>query len=247
MIVLGIDTSGTTGGLALVTEDSVISECILDVRTTYSERLMIAFDFMMRESHLSVSEIDGVAVSRGPGSYTGLRIGATVAKTLCYCLDVPLIGVSTLRAIAQSVAGLDVTAVPMIDARRDRVYASAYVFKRGDVTGTEVMEEELTTVDRVIERARELPGGLCFLGSGAIRHRETLRSRLSTGFVSTDPARALCKPSNVALIGLQALKAGKSDNVIDFSPEYLRPSSAEMRWNETRRGGNSLDLKANCT
>lgn len=236
MIVLGIDTSGVAGGLALVTEDKVISECVLDVRRTYSERLMVALDFMMSGSGLSVSEINGVAVSRGPGSYTGLRIGVTIAKTLCYCLGIPLTGVSTLRAIAQSVAGLGVTAIPLIDARQDRVYASAYVFEFGDTRGTEAIPESLTTIDRVIEQVADLPGDLCFVGSGAVRHQEELRSRTNARLVSTDPTLSLCRPSSVATLGLDALRDGTSEDIMDFAPEYLRPSAAEVRWMEKHEG-----------
>lgn len=234
MIVLGIDTSGVSGGVALVTESSVVSEYILDVRRKYSERLMVALDFMLRESGLSLSDIAGVAVSRGPGSYTGLRIGVTAAKTLCYCLGVPLAGVSTLRAIAQAVAGLGVTAVPLIDARENRVYASAYVFEPGEVRGVEVVPESLTTIDEVIEWTNDLPGDVCFLGSGAIRHHEILRLRTRARLVLTNPASSLCRPSDVALLGLAALKEGQSEDAMDFAPSYLRPSAAEVRWAEKR-------------
>lgn len=235
MVVLGIDTSESTGGLALASEDVVIAECIFDVRRTHSDRVMVALDFMMRQCGLDLSTIEGIAVSRGPGSYTGLRIGVTVAKTLCYCLGVPLAGISTLRAIAQAVAGLRVVAVPLIDTRQDRVYASAYAFEHGAADCTEVMPASLITIDEIRQRVGELSGDVCFLGSGALRHIEELRSSTSGRCFVADATRSLCRPSSVARLGIEKLRNGDTDDVFDFAPDYLRPSAAEVRLMEESR------------
>ena len=235
MIVLGIDTSGPTGGVALVSESGVIAECILDVRRTYSEHLMTALDFMLGESSLRLADIDGISVSRGPGSYTGLRMGVTVGKTLCYCLGIPLAGVSTLRAIAQAVAGLGVTAVPVIDARRGRVYASAVAFGQGESTGTEVMPEALIEVSELTRLVESLPGRLCFLGPGAARYGEALRSSASERSCVLPADQSLCRPSHVARLGAQRLASGESEDLFEFEPVYFRASEAEVKWSEPQR------------
>jgi tRNA threonylcarbamoyladenosine biosynthesis protein TsaB len=241
MVVLGIDTSESTGGLALVSEEVVIAECVFDVRRTYSDRVMVALDFMLRQSGLSLSDMNGIAVSQGPGSYTGLRIGVTVAKTLCYCLRIPLAGVSTLRAIAQAVAGQYVTAVPAMDARQDRVYASAYAFGLGDADCLEVMSPSLVTIDELRQRVSELSGNLCFLGSGALRHSQELRSIAPERCSVADATRSLCRPSSVALLGMEKLRSGETEDVFDFAPEYLRPSAAEVRLIERSREVGAID------
>jgi tRNA threonylcarbamoyladenosine biosynthesis protein TsaB len=235
MIVLGIDTSGPTGGVALVSEDGVIAECILDVRRTYSEHLMTALDFMLRESSIGLADIDGVCVSRGPGSYTGLRMGVTVGKTLCYCLGIPLAGVSTLRAVAQAVAGLGVTAVPLIDARRSRVYASAIAFEYGESVGTEVIPEALIEVSELKGLVASLPGRLCFLGPGAARHGEELRSCAPERSCVFPADQSICRPSHVARLGAQKLSSGESEDLFEFEPVYFRASEAEVRWSESHR------------
>jgi len=233
MVVLGIDTSGPTGGVALVSESGVIAECILDVRRTYSEHLMTALDFMLREASLRLDDIDGISVSRGPGSYTGLRMGVTVGKTLCYCLGIPLAGVSTLRAIAQEVAGLGVTAVPLIDARRGRVYASAIAFGHGEASGTEAMSEALIEVSELKRLVASLPGRLCFLGPGATRHGEELKSSAPERSFVLPADQSLCRPSHVARLGTLRLASGESDDLFEFEPVYLRASEAEVKWSES--------------
>ena len=233
MIVLGIDTSGPTGGVALVSENVVIAECILDVRRTFSEHLMTALDFMLKESSVHLADIDGISVSRGPGSYTGLRMGVTVGKALCYCLGIPLAGVSTLRAVAQTVAGLGVTAVPLIDARRGRAYASAIGFGYGESTGTDVMREALIEVSELKRLVAQLPGRLCFLGPGAARYGEELRSSAPERSCVLPPDQSLCRPSHVARLGAQRLASGESEDLFEFEPIYLRASEAEVRWRDT--------------
>lgn len=233
MIILGIDTSGQTGGVAIASEEGVIAECVVDVRRTYSERLMTALDLVLHESGFSLVDLDGISVSRGPGSYTGLRIGVTVGKTLCYCLGIPLVGVSTLRAIAQAVAGLGVTAVPLIDARRRRVFASAISFAHGEVAGNAVMTECLMSLSDLVARATLFPGNVCFLGPGAVRYREDLRPIAPERSFVAGADQALCRPSSVARLGIDRLAAGESEDLADFEPKYLRPSEAEVRWRKS--------------
>ena len=113
------------------------------------------------------------------------------------------------------------------------MYASAYVFEPGEVRGVEVVPESLTTIDEVIEWTNDLPGDVCFLGSETIRHHEILRLRTRATCLDK-PASSLCRPSDVALLGLAALKEGQSEDAMDFAPSYLRPSAAEVRWAEKR-------------
>ena len=103
MTILGIETATMTGGVALLDEKRLISEYTLNVRTTHTARLMPALDQILKDSSVDKSEIDGVAISMGPGSFTGLRIGLATAKGLALGLDIPLLGVPTLDALARNI------------------------------------------------------------------------------------------------------------------------------------------------
>ena len=116
MIILGIETATMTGGVALLDEKRLISEYTLNVRTTHTARLMPALDQILKDSSVDKSEIDGVAISMGPGSFTGLRIGLATAKGLALGLDIPLLGVPTLDALARNIPFAKYQICPVLDA-----------------------------------------------------------------------------------------------------------------------------------
>src|SRR5262245_21667617 len=126
MRVLAIETSTLAGGVALVDDGRVVAEYALDIAVTHSERVMAAADAIVREARWQPHDVEGLAVSVGPGSFTGLRIGLGTAKGLALSLDVPIAAVPTLDAMAAMLPFAAWPVCPVIAARRDEVYASLY-------------------------------------------------------------------------------------------------------------------------
>lgn len=133
MRLLALDTSTSTGGAALWEDGTIQGEVLLEVAATHSERLLPAVNSLLRDVGWEGSSLSAIAVAVGPGSFTGLRIGVTTAKALAYGWGLPVIGVSTLEAMAWQLAGRRGVVAPIINARRERVYAAAY-----DVSGCPV-------------------------------------------------------------------------------------------------------------
>ncbi|MBP2855671.1 tRNA (adenosine(37)-N6)-threonylcarbamoyltransferase complex dimerization subunit type 1 TsaB, partial [Acinetobacter baumannii] len=129
MITLGIDTANQTLAIGVVEDEQILGQIQTNIKRNHSVTLMPAIDQLFADLQISPKDIDRIAVSDGPGSYTGLRIGVTTAKTIAYTLDKELVGVSSLKTIAANCIGVDKIIVSMFDARRKNVYAGAYRWK----------------------------------------------------------------------------------------------------------------------
>src|SRR6266851_56323 len=123
MRVLAVDTSTMAGGVALLEDERVVGESLLDVRTTHSERLMLAVDRALADARWTAESLDGLAVAIGPGSFTGLRIGLAAVKGLALALDRPIAAIPTLDAMASGLPWAARPVCPVIVARKGEVYA----------------------------------------------------------------------------------------------------------------------------
>ena len=130
MKILGIDTSTPIGSVALIDGESLVAEHTLNIMKAHSSRLMPAIDTVLKWGDITADELDGCAVGIGPGSFTGIRIGIATIKSLCYALDKPIIGVSTLEAIAYNLRWTEGLICPILDARRNESYGA--IFRGGD-------------------------------------------------------------------------------------------------------------------
>ena len=131
MLVLGIETSTTQGGVAIIDADRVLCESVLNVEVTHSERLLPAIDRALGEARVSLEALGGIAVSIGPGSFTGLRIGLSTAKGLAYATGLSLVGVSTLEAMARALPAARWQICQVLDARKQEVYAALFRHESG--------------------------------------------------------------------------------------------------------------------
>ena len=169
MLVLGIESSTTQGGVAIVGEDRVLCETILNVEVTHSERLLPAVDRALGEARISLEALGGIAVSIGPGSFTGLRIGLSTAKGLAYATGLPLVGVPTLEAMAWTLPAARWQICPVLDARKQEVYAALF-------------RHETDGLRRITEDSALAPEDLCrlirnptlFLGDGLTNLRRAV-------------------------------------------------------------------------
>ena len=224
MLVLGVETSTMQGGVALVGPQGLVSEYTLNVAATHSERLLPALDRMLRDAGLTLAGVNGLAVSIGPGSFTGLRIGLSTVKGLVYATGLPVVGVPTLEAMAWSVPYADTPVCPVLDARRQEVYAALFRF-----TGRRL--------ERLMEDTALAPEALCeriqtptlFLGDALGAYGELFGHRLGDRLLIPPAASRGARPACVAELGRQRLLRGERDQAASLVPRYLRPSEAELR------------------
>ncbi|MGN0253784.1 MAG: tRNA (adenosine(37)-N6)-threonylcarbamoyltransferase complex dimerization subunit type 1 TsaB, partial [Lachnospiraceae bacterium] len=134
MKILAIDSSGLVATVAVLEDDELIAEYTVNYKKTHSETLLPMLDEIKSMINLDLSEIDAIAVTKGPGSFTGLRIGSATVKGLAYALNVPIISVPTVDALSMNLWGSDKLIVPVMDARREQVYTGIYEFAGGEHT-----------------------------------------------------------------------------------------------------------------
>ena len=217
MRVLALETSTLAGGVALVDGERLVAEYLLDVSVTHSERLMAAVDRVLADARWAPRDLDGIAVSIGPGSFTGLRIGVSTAKGLAWALGVPVAAVPTLDAMAAAIPWAALPVCPVLEARRAEVYASLY---RHDGDGLRREWEYLALpTDELAARLTE-PTLLIGDGAAGITSPHARRSA---------PPRRVPSPACVAVLGRERLILGDSVGAAELAPLYLRPSQAELR------------------
>lgn len=221
MLVLGIETATMTGGVALANDERIISEYTLNVRTTHTARLMPALDQILRDSSIDKREIDGIAISLGPGSFTGLRIGMATAKGLALGLDIPLLGVPTLDALARNVPFAAYQICTVLDARKKEIYYSLYRCSplQRQVPYQVVSPEKL--VSQIDEKT-------IFLGDALSAYGGLISENLGDLALFAPYAQRFPRAATVAEMGLAKLKAGEHLDVAFVEPIYIRESDAEM-------------------
>ena len=229
MKILGIESAALVASVAIIDENVTIAEYTTNFKKTHSETLLPMLDEIVKMTGISLSELSAIAVSGGPGSFTGLRIGAASAKGLGLSLDLPLIHVPTLDAMALNIYASDALIVPIMDARRNQVYTGIYK-NNGSL---EIIKESMAvSVDELFEilketDAKEKAGRAIFLGDGVPVFREYIDKNLE---ISHDFAPANLnrqRASNIAMLGMEMLKSGNIISADDMRPEYLRKSQAE--------------------
>ena len=225
-----------TGGVALVNEERVISEYTLNVRTTHTARLMPAIDLILRDSSVDKSDIDGIAISIGPGSFTGLRIGMATAKGLVLGLNIPLVGVPTLDALAHNIPFAMYQICPILDAKKKEVYFSLFRYeKQGEHTGSPLQQVPYQVVppDKLVKQIDEKT---IFLGDAVDVYRDFVSKELGELALFAPDAQRLPRAATVAEMGLLKLKAGEHLDIAAAEPIYIRPSDAELSETARRHG-----------
>ena len=227
MKLLAVESATLSGGVALLDGDRLLGEITLNIAITHSERLMSAVDRLLADCGLGPADLDGLAVSVGPGSFTGLRVGLATVKALAMALDLPVAPVPTLDALASRLPFADAPVCPILDARKGEVYLSLYRW-RGDSMAREW--DYLALAPEAAAARLEPP--VILLGDGVEACRPWL-DRLGAGARVAPAAQRLPSAAAVAGLGLAVLAAGGGVSAEALAPLYLRPSEAELK---SRRG-----------
>jgi tRNA threonylcarbamoyladenosine biosynthesis protein TsaB len=231
MRLLAIDTSTLLGSVALSDNGRLIAEEQLGVEVTHSERLLSTITHLLDAVKWSMEEIDGVAVSIGPGSFTGLRIGMATAKGIALGLEKPIVGVSSLLVLAFNGISFHANVVPVIDARRGEVYASAYRFKKSEVSRKRpesVMDE--TAIDPLLlcEKLKKMKGDLLLVGDGTITYEKEFKRRLKGRALFGTWEMRYPHASHLCELAFEKLSRGKGDDIAGLAPNYIRRTDAEI-------------------
>lgn len=222
MLILGIESSALVASLAFLRDETVIMEYTGNDKKTHSQTLMPMLEQMVSLSQIELSEIDAIAISHGPGSFTGLRIGAATAKGLGFALNKPVIGVPTLLAMAMNVMGGDYLIAPIMDARRNQVYNGLYRMENGE--WIVVKDQRAMDVEDLILELNAMGKEVIFLGDGVEPYKGVLIEKLTVKHQFAPPNLSRQRAANVAWLGKKMLEQGDCK---PFELEYLRKSQAE--------------------
>ena len=212
-LILNIETATTNCSVALAKDGDTIA--LLeenDKNYSHSERLHIYINDVLVKANISMKELDAIAVSKGPGSYTGLRIGVSAAKGLCYSLDIPLISVHTLEALAHQVNVDKGFIVPMLDARRMEVYSSIYNHNYELVRDTEAQILDEYSFQNILNQ-----DDVYFIGSGVEKTKELIQHENANFIVNKLPSA-----NEMSLLSFKKYKISDMENVAYFEPYYLK-------------------------
>jgi len=226
MKVLGIDTSSSCGSVGLIDEELLIAESLLNSDVTHSERLLVTIERILKEARLAVGDLDGWAISLGPGSFTGLRIGVSTVKGLALATQKPVAGVSTLDTLAHQIPFTPYLICPILDARKGELYTSFYRYGEGNELKRESDYLAIKPQD-LIKRIRER---VIFIGDGVRTHGDTLRKSLESLAIFAPHSLNFLHGSGVARLGLELLRKGEALDLATFTPLYVRPSEAEIKF-----------------
>lgn len=241
MRILAIDSSGLVATVAIVEEEGLetktIAEYTTNFKKTHSQTLLPMLDEIVKMTGIELETIDAIAVSGGPGSFTGLRIGSATAKGLGLALGKALIHVPTVDALAYNLCYTNQIVCPIMDARRNQVYTGIYKFENERLI---VLEEQMAIgIEELSDKLRQYEDcGVIFLGDGVPVQRERLQTELlSDRKISFAPAHMNSqRAAAVGVLGLQYMKEGKTESAEEHRPDYLRVSQAERERAEREQG-----------
>lgn len=224
MIMLGIETATMTGSIALMEEGRLISEYILNMKTTHSSRLMPALDIILKDSLTDKNDIDGIAISIGPGSFTGLRIGLATAKGLALGLNKPIVGVPTLDALAYNVPYVSYQVCPILDAKKKEIYTCLFRYENNILVRKSSYQviSPLVLIENIHEKT-------IFLGDGIDTYGSILKEKLGELAIFAPKAQRLPRASIIAELGMEKLKSGEIMDIFLSEPLYVRGADAEMK------------------
>lgn len=212
------------GSIALVDDEEFIAEVKLNIQIAHSERLIESVDYLLKASLLSIKEIDAFAVSIGPGSFTGLRVGLSTAKGFSYASKKPLVPVPTLDALARTLPFCSHLICPMLDARKNEVYAALYKWE-----GRQCKKIMPETAINPVDLLKEIHAPTLFMGDGTKKHKKIITDALKDNAFFAPPSKMSPSASSVAEIAVEILKEGLLTDPVALTPFYLRKSEAEIK------------------
>ena len=233
MKLLAIDSSGLVASVAIIEDNNLLGEYTINYKKTHSQTLLPMLDEVAKMIELDKASLDAIAVSAGPGSFTGLRIGSATAKGLGLALNKPLIHVPTVDALAYNLWGTDKLICPLMDARRQQVYTGLYEFVENEFHI--LLEQCAIGIDEIIEKVNDMGRPVIFLGDGINVYAEEIKKHCNVPFSFAPAGMNKQRAASVALLGKELYENGKTVSAAEHAPDYLRLSQAERERKEKER------------
>ncbi|TLG80326.1 tRNA (adenosine(37)-N6)-threonylcarbamoyltransferase complex dimerization subunit type 1 TsaB [Vagococcus zengguangii] len=226
MKILSLDTSNQTLSLAVLEDERVLASYSSSVNKNHSVTLMPMIETLLGQIKMSPKEIDRIVVAKGPGSYTGLRIGVTTAKTLAWTLQAELVGISSLANLAASVGKVPGLIVPLFDARRGNVYAGVYQWQGQELMA--IKDDQHIDLATLVAQLQNEAGTIIFVGELSEGLAQVIASSELTNYqLELNPVL------NSGFLGKMGYHATELENPSSLVPTYLKLVEAEEKWLET--------------
>jgi len=225
MKVLAIESSGQVASVAIVEDAILRGEFTMNYKKTHSQTLLPMLNQMAEIIDLDLNTIDAIAVSGGPGSFTGLRIGTATAKGLGLALNKPLIFIPTVDGMAFNLWGSRNIICPIMDARRNQTYTGLYQFKEGQMET--IKKQCAVDIAEIIKEINEKKEDVIFLGDGVPVFCTYIQENIKVPFQFAPAHLNEQRAASLATLGMQFFKEGNTISAAEFKPDYLRLSQAE--------------------
>ena len=233
MPILAIDTSTMVSTVAVMTEDRLLAEVTMQLKIPQSQILLGHVKDVLKIAHIDKKDLDGIAVSIGPGSFTGLRIGLATAKMMAYALNIPVVAVSSLKSMAYHYPVPNIYIATTLDAQKGNAYYALYEY---DINSKNFVEKQAVCVKDFIQIVKEcsmLDKPVIFVGDIAQKKADIIAEYENITLGNSN----LCMPraSNVGLASMRSFADKEYANIMNLEPVYIRRSEAEVLW-EQRHG-----------
>lgn len=236
MKIAALDSSGLVASVAVIEDDVLIAEYTVNYKKTHSQTLLPMLDEIKRMVELDLGTLSAIAVSAGPGSFTGLRIGSATAKGLGLALKLPLIPVPTIDALAYNLYGTDKLVCPIMDARRDQVYTGLYEYVKNEAGSYELhrlLEQCAIGIEELADKINVFKREVIFLGDGVPVFQERLSELMKVSYSFAPAHMNRQRAASVGTLGMQLYRQGVYESATEHKPVYLRVSQAERERNDT--------------
>lgn len=232
MKILSLDSATEAAACAVVEDDKLLGEITYNYKKQHSVILMTLIDNLLKNTNSDINSIDGFVVSKGPGSFTGLRIGMATVKGLCEGTKKPFISISSLDALAYNMAYTSGLICPILNALRGNVYTSLYYFENDELKRT--AEYMIISISELISLIKNKNEQVTFIGDAVYLFKDELKTALQN--VHFAPAHLnVVRAASLGELGLKALADGNHDDITTAAPIYIRKSQAEREY-EKRTG-----------
>ena len=241
MKLLGLDSSGLVASVAIVEDENLLGEYTVNYKKTHSQTLLPMLDEVARMVELELGTLDAIAIAGGPGSFTGLRIGSATAKGLGLALNVPIVNVPTVDALAYNLVGHRDLVCPLMDARRNQTYTGLYRFDGNEMKT--VRPQCAVAIEDIVEEIARRKQPVVFLGDGVPVFRDFIEEHLTVPHSFAPAHLNKQRAGAVAVLGMRYLAEGITETAGEHAPEYLRLSQAEREraQSKAQAGGNGQE------
>lgn len=224
-MILTIDSSALVASVALADKEVIIAEYTMNLKRTHSQTILPMIDEMFKMTGVNKADLKAIAVTNGPGSFTGLRIGAATAKGIALAQNIPVIGVSTLKTMAYNFNYCNRMICPMLDARRNHVFTGLYKCETTEVET--IIKDTTLPKEKMIEKINIIGEPVIFIGDGVELHRNYIEENINVEYHFGKQHVNRQRAASLAAIAYDKLNNGEIENADTFAPNYLRMSQAE--------------------